>query len=143
MKTKVFVSYSGDDEDKAGELVTQLKSNNLDVWFDQEQLFPGDDLKPAIKKGIFEAHIFLACLSENYVSNFSGSWTEEELNIAIRSEEKSNIKKIIPVRFKKADGRKLPEILGTRAFSDLSNKTKWDKGFDRLVAAIKKIAKEQ
>lgn len=141
MKIKVFVSYSGADEEYAEKLVEKLKKNNLDVWFDQEKLFPGDDLKPAISKGISSAHIFLACLSKNYVSNFNNSWTERELNIAIRQEEKSNIKKIIPVRFERADGSKLPEIFGKRAFADLSNETKWDKNFDRLVMALRKIAR--
>jgi hypothetical protein len=143
MEIRVFVSYTGDDEVKAEKLVSQLKSNNLEVWFDQEQIFPGDELKPVIKDGIFTAHIFLACISRNYVSNFKNSWTERELKIAISNEEKKNVKKIIPIRFERANGNQLPEILGKRAFADLSNESKWNKNFNRLVESIKKIAKEQ
>lgn len=143
MKIKVFISYSENDGDKVEKLVSQLKNNNLDVWFDQEQLYPGEELKPAIKNGIYSANIFLACLSSNYVNNFSGSWTERELKIATQNEEKQNVRKIIPVRFEKAKGNQLPDILGKRAFADLSSFTKWEKNFNRLVDAIKKTSLEQ
>ena len=143
MKIKVFISYSENDEEKVTKLVSQLKKNNLDVWFDQEQLYPGEELNPAIKKGIYSAKIFLACLSSNYVNNFNGSWTERELKIAMQNEEKQNVRKIIPVRFEKAKGSQLPDILGKRAFADLSNLTKWNNNFNRLVDAIKKTSLEQ
>ncbi len=143
MKIKVFISYSEDDEDKVSKLVSQLKEKNLDVWFDQEQLSPGEELKSAIKEGIYSANIFLACLSSNYVNNFSNSWTERELKIAMQNEEKQNVRKIIPVRFEKAKGNQLPVIFGKRAFADLSNNTKWNKNFNRLVEAIVKISLEQ
>lgn len=143
MKIKVFISYSGNDEDKVEKLVSQLQNENLDVWFDQERLMPGEDLKPAIKNGIYSSNIFLACLSNNYVNNFKGSWTERELNIVMQNEEKQKVRKIIPLRLEKPSGNKLPEIFGERAFADLSNNEKWKKNFSRLVEAIHKISLKQ
>jgi len=140
MSIRVFISYSGSDENKAKKLVKELNSNNLEVWFDQEQLFPGDELKSEIKEGIYSSDIFLACISEQYVRNFKGSWTERELMIAITNERKKGVKKIIPVRFEKANGNLLPSILGKRAFADLSTIIKWERNILRLITAINKIA---
>ena len=141
MQIKVFVSYSGNDELKAERLVEELRTYNIDVWIDKEMLVPGDDLKPNIKEGIETSHTFLSCLSKNYINNFKGSWVEKELAIAVKNEKATKFRKIIPVRFERAKGNKLPSILGKRAFADLSDEKKWQYNFPRLLESIKKIVK--
>ena len=137
---KVFLSYSSQDEVKSELLYDALRQAKLDVWFDQEQLIPGDELKPKIAKAISEARIFLACFSPNYVRNFPGSWTEIELKTAIVSEGEERVKKIIPVKLNRLkEGQKLPGILGARAFADMSSPKKWEKNIVKLISAIKDI----
>jgi len=41
---KVFISYSSNDIEKVRRLVSELKSKGANIWFDDEQVLPGDDL---------------------------------------------------------------------------------------------------
>ena len=41
---EIFISYSSNDIEKVSRLVSELKSKGAKVWFDDEQILPGDDL---------------------------------------------------------------------------------------------------
>ena len=41
---KVFISYAGNDKEKVSRLVRSLQAESIDVWFDDDQILPGDDL---------------------------------------------------------------------------------------------------
>ena len=50
--TEIFISYSSKDNEKVGRLVKELKSKGAKLWFDDEQILPGDDLIEKMSEGI-------------------------------------------------------------------------------------------
>lgn len=65
LKHKVFISYAKEDSKIAQRLYDDLKKAGVDLWFDRENLMPGQDWELEIKKAIKESTIFLALISSN------------------------------------------------------------------------------
>jgi hypothetical protein len=134
---KVFVSYSGEDREKAAELVDALrKEEDIKVWFDRDEILPGDDFLDEMKEGIEECDKFIICLSPAFDEKPPQSWVRQELRMAILSENVSGRRIIIPVRLKRGGG--IPRELGARAYADISSPQRWEKNFPRLIKAIQK-----
>ena len=134
---KVFVSYSSQDREKVIELVKALrKQKDIQVWFDEDEILPGDDFLSAMKDGINACDKFLICLSPSFQEKPPKSWVRQELRMAILNENRKGQSIVIPLRLDR--GGDIPDELGTRAYADLSSPERWDKNFSRLVKAIKR-----
>ena len=46
------MSYSSNDTEKVRRLVSEPKSKGAKIWFDEEQILPGDDLIQKMSEGI-------------------------------------------------------------------------------------------
>ena len=135
----VFMSYSNNDREKVTRLAKVLsQDNNIQVWIDTEEIFPGDDLVEKMKEGIRKADRFLICLSPSFDEKPPTSWVKDELRMAILREKESAKNIIIPVRIKK--GGKIPEEIGTRAYADLTTRKRWSRNLTRLIQAIEREA---
>jgi predicted adenine nucleotide alpha hydrolase (AANH) superfamily ATPase len=133
----VFVSYSSPDRDKVRELVNVLrKEKDIEVWFDEDEIYPGDDFLQAMKQGIKKCDKFLICLSLSFHAKPPKSWVRNELRMAILREMDKGRNIVIPIRLER--GGDVPEELGTRAYADLSTPERWNYNFPRLVEAIKR-----
>ena len=55
----IFISYSRNDIDFAGQIVQTLAENNLDTWIDWKSIPKGEDWEQEIYRGIEEADAFL------------------------------------------------------------------------------------
>lgn len=74
----VFISYASEDKDViALPLAKELKKKRLRVWFDDFELFPGDDLRRSIEIGLGKSRYGIVILSEHF---FHKGWTNYELN---------------------------------------------------------------
>jgi len=49
---EIFISYSNNDKTKVIRLVSELKLKGAKIWFDDEQILPGDDLIQKMSEGI-------------------------------------------------------------------------------------------
>jgi hypothetical protein len=133
----VFISYSSEDLDQVLSLVKELQNlPDIEVWFDKEQIYPGDDFLDEMINGIRACDKFIFCLSPSFDQKPPLSWVKRELRMAILNEQKSSRRIIIPVRLKRGGG--IPDELGTRAYADISSPQKWKENFPRLVAAIRR-----
>jgi hypothetical protein len=56
--TDIFVSYSSNDRKKVSRLVTELRAEGANLWFDDEQMLPGDDLVEKMKEGISQSKFY-------------------------------------------------------------------------------------
>jgi hypothetical protein len=137
MTIRVFVSYSSQDRDKAAKLVAALKrERDITVWFDEDEILPGDDMVERMKSGIEAADHIIVCLSPSFEEKPPTSWVRKELRMAMLRESQSQAWYIIPVRLER--GGEIPTELGTRAYADLSSKDRWDKNYPRLLKALRK-----
>jgi hypothetical protein len=61
----VFISYSRQDAEAAARLAAALAKAGIDVWFDRNELKPGDAWAQAILQGIQNCSIFVPVISAN------------------------------------------------------------------------------
>ena len=134
----VFISYSSNDQDKVERLAAALrKEQDIAVWLDTVNIYPGDDFLEEMKKGIRAADKIIICLSPSFNQKPPVSWVKKELKMAMLKESETGKGIIIPVRIK--SGGTIPEEIGTKAYADLSTKNRWSRNLPRLIAAIKRL----
>jgi len=96
---RVFISYNHDDFELASNVNSQLKSKNIDTFFDENRdeggLEHGDDLDPKIKKAIDSSSHFLAIVTSSvHKKENMKKYYKREWNYAA---ENKDIKVIYPV----------------------------------------------
>jgi len=134
--TDVFISYSSNDIHKVTRLVTELEAQGIKVWFDEEQILPGDDFLEKMTEGISQCKFYVVCLSPSFEKRPPKSWVKREFKMAILKEHREQKGSIIPVRIKK--GGAIPSEIGEKAYADLTTLNRWDKNFPRLCKALKR-----
>lgn len=65
-----FISYASEDFNFAMYLYLFLKKNGINVWLDNEKLFPGDDYEKRIYDAINQCRIFLPILSSQTETDY-------------------------------------------------------------------------
>ena len=103
---KIFLSYASEDRPVAQELSLALSEQGHDVFFDREDLPPGDEFHGRIRRGIERSDLFIFLVSAKALD--AGSYTINELNIAEKT-------------WGTAGGRVLPVVLDRTAVKDLPN----------------------
>jgi hypothetical protein len=117
-EVKVFISYSHDWTEDAKYITQVFKTNNLDVWLDEDQLRVGDKLNQEIINGIKNADVFVPLLSPEY---FSSPWCIKEFELAVEKElqfipiKVSDAALVFPPHLKKV----FEEDLGNPIFLDI------------------------
>jgi CheY-like chemotaxis protein len=65
----VFLSYCGDDERLATGLRRNIEAQDVDVWYAPTTLGAGDEWRPHVVAGIDQAHVFIALITDNYLTS--------------------------------------------------------------------------
>ncbi len=73
----VFLSYAREDTDAARRIADALRSQGVEVWFDQEELRGGEAWDAKIKKQIRECALFLAVVSAHTQERAEGYFRRE------------------------------------------------------------------
>lgn len=95
---RVFLSYAREDEGVAKEVYARLVASNVEVWFDQETLMPGERWKDKIRAAIEGCSYFLFLLSENSLSKRGYVQSEVRAALDIASELPQDRIYLIPAR---------------------------------------------
>jgi len=142
-----FISYNHDDKEFAHHLYDRLVEININVWLDEHQALPGDDLRDEIDRGIKGWDKFVLCCSESSLNSY---WVNEEIDRILLKEE----------RLFKAHGKRIPcviplilddfytkwensraETLKTRIYQDVrewrNEPMKLKKAIERIVMALR------
>lgn len=61
---RVFISHSDEDQDRIRELVRQLENEGLDVFYDANEVFPGDNWAAKVGKAIESSQAMVVVLTE-------------------------------------------------------------------------------
>lgn len=104
----VFISYVREDKQLVGRLCQALKSHDIEIWWDLQNLDPGVRWKSEIQKAIREGAFFIACFSKKYHGR-DKTYMNEELTIAIEELRQRPTDRVwfIPV---KLDDCEIPDI---------------------------------
>jgi TIR domain len=73
--TKVFISYSRQDEQVADRIVSNLDGLGLDVWVDRREIQPGDSFLNKMNQGLGSANYILVLFSN---ASLQSQWVERE-----------------------------------------------------------------
>ncbi len=60
---KVFINYASADKEMARKLVTALRQEGLDVWYGEDELYPGDNWPAKIGQALEEADAMVVLLT--------------------------------------------------------------------------------
>ena len=131
-KPKVFISYSSLNSSFVDKLVNDLKTNDIDVWYDKLELKVGDSIHSMIDKGIDESAYFLIIVSKELNKSKAVNY---ELKKMIEEEKKSNISRILPI---KIDQSELPDELKDKYYADFSEN--YQNGLDEIISKLKSPA---
>ncbi|MGE5644671.1 MAG: toll/interleukin-1 receptor domain-containing protein [Acidobacteriota bacterium] len=131
-RPKVFLAYAAEDYKAAGRLYDEFSAHGFDAWLDRRKLLPGQNWPRAIEQAISVSDFFVACFSER--SGGKRGNFQSELRYALDCARRLPLEEVyfIPVRLEECPvpARIAKEFQYVDLFPD------WDKGFERLLAAI-------
>jgi TIR domain-containing protein len=107
-----FISYSSKDKDFATRLSQALRSRNIDVWIDHEQIRFGDSVLGKISDGLKRCDAILLVVSTAFVNS---SWCRSEYEPLLTREIDENRTVVIPLRL---DDAELPVFLTAKRYAD-------------------------
>jgi len=130
----VLVSYGRADRgDLARRIVDALRAKGLKVWFDEEELDPGDEPATGIAEGLENSRAAAFIISP---SSLKSRWVSLETNLAISRWADGDWQgRIIPLL---AGVDKPPDFLQTRLWVDFADDSRFDENIEALVRGILK-----
>ena len=127
----VFLSYAREDTDAARRIADALRSQGVEVWFDQSELRGGDAWDAKIRKQIKECALFLPVISARTQLRSEG-YFRLEWKLAVERthlmaegtaflapvvvDETSDSSALVPAEFKRVQWIRLPGVLPTPEF---------------------------
>jgi hypothetical protein len=82
----VFLSHSSLDKDFARRLYADLRAVGVNCWFDEKEIFPGDNILTFVDQGIKIWDKLLLVCSKNSLSSKTGWWVEQEIERSLTKE---------------------------------------------------------
>lgn len=134
-KNKVFISYAREDSEIAQKLYDDLKKEGVELWFDKQDLMPGQEWRLDMQKAIRESTFFLAIISSKSMKK--EGFTQKELKVALDvldERPEGNMVFIIPVR---VDDCPVDYRLQRYHWVDLF--PSYSEGLNKLLEVIKRV----
>ena len=141
----VFISYVKENKKAVCEFYQNLKSHDINVWLDRNEIDPGARWKHAIRKAIREGAYFVACFSKEY-NDRDKTYMNEELIIAIEELRQRPNDRIwfIPVKLNDCEipdrniggGETLQDLQYVNLYED------WDSGIQRILKVVQSAVPE-
>jgi hypothetical protein len=71
----VFLNHSSKDKTVVRSVAERLRSDGLNVWFDEWEIKPGDSIPAKIEEGLEQSRVLVLCMSANA---FGSDWAQLE-----------------------------------------------------------------
>ena len=136
-----FISYVSENAEIVDLLCQELKSRDIQVWRDRDEIAPGSRWKQEIRTAIREGTFFIACFSKEY-NDRDKTYMNEELIIAIEELRQRPTERIwfIPVKLNECEipdrdiggGETLRDLHYVNLFED------WDGGIQRVLTVVQR-----
>ena len=66
----VFLAHNSKDKPQVRAIAQELNRYNLKPWFDEEQIFPGDNIQQVVFQGISQSKVGAFFISQNGLGTF-------------------------------------------------------------------------
>jgi formylglycine-generating enzyme required for sulfatase activity len=110
---RIFLSYAWEDRPSAQAIHLALANDGHDVFFDREDLPPGDEFNARIRRGIERADLVIFLVSAKALD--AGSYTLNEMAIAEKT-WRAPAERILPVLLEHVSTQDLPPFLRSVTF---------------------------
>lgn len=128
----VFLSYQSDDRPWVAGLKSALESRGLRVWFDKDQILPGDQYVDALERAIPCCQAVAIVISRNALAS---SWVRDEYQRALALSNSSHqTLRLIPILLEVTE---LPGFLANREYVDFTNMAGFDDAVEHLIWGIR------
>jgi hypothetical protein len=104
----VFLSYSSTDKDVVNKIAEYLKSKNINVWLDSENIHAGDSIPSKISEGLNECDAIVLIISKEYLKS---PWCKAEYESILVDEIEKGLPRVIPVLIENVE---LPKLLNAK-----------------------------
>ena len=137
--TKIFISYAWGDDVKiwVKEFADKLKSDGVEVHFDQDDVKPGDRLPKFMEEQIIVADYVLIICTPMYkkkADKRTGGVGYEGHIISSELMNSYNERKFIPIKRKGASKNAIPRFLAGKSYVDLSaHGSQYEHNYQKLV----------
>jgi hypothetical protein len=127
----VFLCHSSGDKAAVKRLDRRLRGDGFRTWLDENELLPGQEWDPAIKKAVRGADMVIVCLSGGSITKAGYVQKEIRYVLDVAEEQPEGAIFLIPARLEDC---RVPERLSTWQWVDLYKRG----GYNRLLAALHK-----
>ena len=131
--SQVFVSYSRKDEAAVRDLVSRLQADGVDIWFDRDQLRPGQRWEDEIRNAINDARAVVVCLSSRWVDD--KGYVQKEFRVILEAAKMQpwGATWMVPVRLD--ENVQPPEPLAELHYVDLNIEC----GYEALLDVLRDV----
>jgi hypothetical protein len=134
-RLRVFLCHASVDKPRVRQLYQQIGTTEVEVWFDEEHLLPGQDWELEIRRVVRRTDIVLVCLSQQSVSQRGFRHKEIKMALDIADEQPEGAIFIIPAKLEECE---IPDRLHRWHWVNLFD----EQGYQRLLQALKHRANE-
>lgn len=132
---RIFLSYSRDDHKSVSEIRDLLQDFEIEVWFDTDDLVPGQEWEDEISLALKDSDLILVCVAARGIDPNSFFMKEVVLAKEI-AEESDGAVTIAPLRL---EATSLPQVLQNLQWLDFFKAN----GPDVLLDLVRRVAKAQ
>lgn len=129
---QIFLSYSSAHKEQARQLVQSLRRNGLKVWFDEDNLAPGDRWMTNLEQAIEQASAMVVYVGRLGVHK----WVDREVRFGLERNTREPSFRLIPVLGEGADLALLPPFLSQHQAVDLRDPGRMPEQIRRLVETL-------
>ncbi len=132
---RVFLCHSSGDKPIVRELYQKLAAEGwIDVWLDEEKLYPGQDWNYEIEKAVEAADVIIVCLSTNSVTKEGYVQRELKYALDIALEKPEGTIFVIPLRL---DNCEPPRRLRGWQYADYFPESLRARAYQRMLESLK------
>jgi len=134
-KLNVFLCHAKEDKPTVRELYRQLTAEGwMDVWLDEENLFPGQEWDLEIEQAVENADVVIVCLSSHSVSKEGYVQKEIRFVLNIADEKPEGTIFVVPLRL---DDCVVPRRIKAWQWVDYFPKSNQKWAYQRLLESLK------
>ncbi len=138
-KKHVFLSHAGTDTEPARRLAEILRRSGVDVWFDKDDLQPGDPWMAGLEDAISHSSAMLVYIGRLGIQ----AWVDREVRLGLVCNTRDrNSFRFIPVLGEGADPAALPPFVQQQQYVDLRDSERSPDQIRRLIEILRNPAGE-
>jgi hypothetical protein len=139
-KGHIFLSHAGADAQAARQFAEILRRNGLDVWFDKDNLQPGDPWMTTLEEAISDASAMIVYIGSLGIQ----AWVDREVRFGlVRNTHNREAFRFIPVLGEGADPTKLPPFVQQQQYVDLRDRQRAPEQIRRLLEILRNPSPSQ